>query len=256
MIAEQALDVIIFLNKAFVEHIETTDRHMRDLTFSHDDIQTMEKRFRTRLVNSISGFKSANLIGTRDQRGQENLAIVSSVVHLGSHPPLLGFVVRPCKTPRHTLQNIIETKVFTVNSVNDKIFQQSHQTSARYPKETSEFSEVGLTPYYDGNCPAPFVLESRLKIALTLKERIDIKSNDTVMLVGEVNTIHVPKTALMHDGFLDLDALGSVTISGLDSYHRTQRINRLSYAKPNKTVFPLTTDGEPSSWAAVNPIPE
>ena len=229
-------------------------RHMRELTFSHDDIQTMEKRFRTRLVNSISGFKSANLIGTRDEQGQENLAIVSSVVHLGSHPPLLGFIVRPCKTPRHTLQNIIETKSFTVNSVNDKIFQQAHQTSARYSKSTSEFSKVGLTPYYDGNCPAPFVLESRLKIALTLKERIDIKSNDTVMLVGEVNTIHVPRMAIMHDGFLDLDALGTVTISGLDSYHRTQRINRLSYAKPDKNVFPLTTDGEPSSWGAVNPM--
>lgn len=65
---------------------------MRELTFSHKDIQTMEKRFRTRLVNSISGFKSANLIGTRDQQGQENLAIVSSVVHLGSHPPLLALL--------------------------------------------------------------------------------------------------------------------------------------------------------------------
>jgi flavin reductase (DIM6/NTAB) family NADH-FMN oxidoreductase RutF len=221
---------------------------MKDITLSKNDLQAMEQRERTRLVNSLSGFKSANLIGSCDSQGVANLAVISSVVHLGSHPPLFGFIVRPCKRRRHTLDNILETKQFTINSISADFFKKAHQTSARYPKEVSEFESVGLTPYYDDDFSAPFVLESALKIGLELKEHIQIESNHTQMLIGEVVTLHAPKNAFMPDGYLDLEALDTVTISGLDSYHVTQRLRRLSYAKPDEPLFPLTREGDPTSW--------
>ncbi|PQJ64638.1 flavin oxidoreductase [Vibrio chagasii] len=221
---------------------------MKDITLSKNDLQAMEQRERTRLVNSLSGFKSANLIGSCDSQGAANLAVISSVVHLGSHPPLFGFIVRPCKRRRHTLDNILQTKHFTINSIGADFFKKAHQTSARYPKEVSEFESVGLTPYYDDDISAPFVLESALKIGLELKEHIQIESNHTQMLIGEVVTLHAPKNAFMPDGYLDLEALDTVTISGLDSYHVTQRLQRLSYAKPNEPLFPLTREGDPTSW--------
>lgn len=221
---------------------------MKDITLSKNDLQAMEQRERTRLVNSLSGFKSANLIGSCDSQGAANLAVISSVVHLGSHPPLFGFIVRPCKRRRHTLDNILQTKHFTINSIGADFFKKAHQTSARYPKEVSEFESVGLTPYYDDDISAPFVLESALKIGLELKEHIQIESNHTQMLIGEVVTLHAPKNAFMPDGYLDLEALDTVTISGLDSYHVTQRLHRLSYAKPDEPLFPLTREGDPTSW--------
>lgn len=221
---------------------------MKDITLSKNDLQAMEQRERTRLVNSLSGFKSANLIGSCDSQGAANLAVISSVVHLGSHPPLFGFIVRPCKRRRHTLDNILQTKHFTINSIGADFFKKAHQTSARYPKEVSEFESVGLTPYYDDDISAPFVLESALKIGLKLKEHIQIESNHTQMLIGEVVTLHAPKNAFMPDGYLDLEALDTVTISGLDSYHVTQRLQRLSYAKPDEPLFPLTREGDPTSW--------
>ncbi|MFS1948905.1 flavin reductase family protein [Vibrio lentus] len=223
---------------------------MKDMTLSRQDIQTMDQRERARLINSLSGFKSANLIGTCDKQGLENLAVVSSVVHLGSNPPLFGFVVRPAESRRHTLENILETRHFTINSIGADFVQKAHQTSARYPKTASEFKAVGLTAYYDDMFPAPFVLESSLKIGLVLKEQISIESNQTQMLIGEVITIQAPKRAVMPDGYLDLEALDLVTISGLDSYHVTQRLHRLSYAKPDKSLFPLTREGNPTSWEA------
>lgn len=70
---------------------------MKDMTLSKQDIQTMDQRHRIRLVNSLSGFKSANLIGTCDKQGFENLAIVSSVIHLGSDPALLGLLFAQIK---------------------------------------------------------------------------------------------------------------------------------------------------------------
>ena len=34
------------------------------------------------------------------------------------------------------------------------------------------------------------------------------------------------------DGYVDIERAGTIAISGLDSYHETKRIARLSYAKP------------------------
>ena len=112
---------------------------------TREAIDAMEKRQRVRFVNSLPGFKSLALVGTRSGDGQSNLAMVSTVLHLGSDPPLLGMVSRPAEVPRHTLENIMETGVYTLNHVTESFFEKAHQTSARYPREVSEFEAVGLT---------------------------------------------------------------------------------------------------------------
>ena len=82
-----------------------------------DEIIDMETRFRTNFINSISGFKSVGLIGTISKDNQINLAIFSQVFHLGANPALMGFIIRPDISPRHTLENIEETKYFTFNHI-------------------------------------------------------------------------------------------------------------------------------------------
>ncbi|MFT6388340.1 MAG: hypothetical protein ACJAUP_001720 [Cellvibrionaceae bacterium] len=52
------------------------------------DFNAMSDRFHVNFINSLSGFKSANLIGTVDSVQNTNLAIVSSVIHLCAKPPL------------------------------------------------------------------------------------------------------------------------------------------------------------------------
>jgi len=47
-----------------------------------------------RLINGISGMKSANLVGTVDRRGNINLALFNSVVQIGADPPYLGMIFR------------------------------------------------------------------------------------------------------------------------------------------------------------------
>ena len=76
--------------------------------FTNKDIQEFEHLYKINLVNSLSGYKSANLIGTLSKEGKENLAVFSSVVHLGSSPPILGFILRPTTVPRDTYKNIRE----------------------------------------------------------------------------------------------------------------------------------------------------
>ena len=125
-------------------------------TFSKADFKAMEKRYRAHFINSLSGYKSANLIGTIDQHGVTNLSIVSSVVHLGAEPALIAFVNRPHSVTRNTLDNIFTSKVFTINHVSENIVEDAHHTSARYPAEISEFDQTNLKEEYR-SLAAPYV---------------------------------------------------------------------------------------------------
>ena len=201
-------------------------------TLSNAQIMDMEQRKRAQLINSISGFRSVALIGTIDTQGQTNLAIFSSIVHLGSNPPLLGFIMRPDSVERHTLTNIMDTGFYTINHIHQKIYEQAHQTSARYPKTMSEFDATQLTPLFKEAFIAPFVAESHIQLGMEFKERIPISINQTSMIIGEIKWIHFPDHCLSEDGFLDIEKAGSITSTGQDSYHTTQLLQRLEYAKP------------------------
>lgn len=206
--------------------------------FSLGDLQAMEKRKRALFVNSLSGFKSANLVGTINHEGITNLAIVSSVFHLGADPALMGMIFRPNSVRRDSLENILQTRSYTLNGVTAAIIQPAHQTSARYDSTVSEFEAVGLTAEFSDTHPAPYVKESPLKIGLEYVEHQTLHVNDTVLMIGKITEVITQESAIQEDGYLDVEALGIVALSSLDSYHTTERVYRLSYAKPDK---PLTT---------------
>lgn len=201
-------------------------------TLTLEQLMEMEQRQRAHLINSIGGFKSVALIGSIDLQGQTNVAIFSSIVHIGSNPPLLSFIMRPDSVERHTLANILETGFYTINHINAQIYEQAHQTSARYPKSMSEFDATGLTPQFKNDFVAPFVEESQIQLAMEFKERLDISINQTIMIIGEVKAIHFPSDCLAPDGFMNIEKAGTITVAGLDSYHTTQPLQRLPYAKP------------------------
>ena len=206
---------------------------------SYDEIINMEKQERVHFANSLGGFKSVGLIGTQNNKNQTNLAIVDSILHIGSNPPLFGMVFRPGVVERHTLENILQTGFYTINHINEKIYKQAHQTSARYDRNCSEFDVTGLTPEYKNNFLAPCVKESNVKLALEFKEKITLSINNTVLIIGEVKEVYFPEDCLKKDGFLDIEKAASLTCSGLDSYHKTTRISRLSYAKANKEIISI-----------------
>lgn len=201
--------------------------------FNTQALKQLEQRVRTNLINSLSGFKSANLLGTVDNDGQENLSIVSSVFHLGAHPPLMGMIIRPHSVPRHSLENLLQTGFYTLNHVNSAIYKQAHQSSARYEKHQSEFEYTGLTPEYLSEFKAPFVQQSNVKIGLKLMSEQKLEVNGTHLVIGEVVALHLPQNAIAQDGYINIEDLQTVALSGLDTYHSTQIIEKLAYAKPN-----------------------
>ena len=201
------------------------------MILTKQNILEFEKLYRTTFINSITGFKSANLIGTISSEGKTNLAIFNSVIHVGANPPLMGFLMRPVSVERHTYKNIKETGSFTINHINKEIFKEAHQTSARYEKDTSEFDACGFTPEFTETIKVPYVKESKIKIGLKFVEENEVKFNGTIFIVGEIIEIILPDDVTSEDGFVNIEKAGSIAISGLDSYHKTKGISRLEYAK-------------------------
>lgn len=200
--------------------------------YSYQDIDNLEFIYRINLINSCSGFKSANLIATKSRKGISNLAIFSSVTHLGSNPPLLGFFLRPTEVPRHTYDNIKATGAFTINHVNKAIIKQAHHTSAKYGENISEFQVTGIKEEYKDNFIAPFVENAPVQLAMHYEDSYHIKQNDVMLVVGSIHGIYINDDILEEDGFINLSKGNITTINGLDGYAETQLISRFGYQRP------------------------
>ncbi len=196
-----------------------------------EDILVMDRVYRLRMINTVSGYKSASLIGTTDDRGNTNLATFNSVVHIGSNPPLIGFIVRPTKVPRHTLSNILNAGHYTINHISEAIIEQAHYCSANFEEGVSEFEKTGLTEWYDQSISAPYVGESPIKLGMKFKEKIDIKANGTSLIIGQIEEVYFSEDFLTPEGDVDLGKAKTVAISGLNHYHRVRKLSTYPYAR-------------------------
>lgn len=206
------------------------------MQFSAEDIANLNRLYRINLINSCSGYKSANLIGTQSIDGISNVAIFSSVTHFGSNPPLLGCIIRPTTTPRNTYANIKNTGVYTINHIHDSILEDAHHTSAKYDSSVSEFTMTNLTETYIGNCKAPFVKGCPIQIEMQFEEEYHIKANNTVLVIGSIQQLHINDNILSDDGFINLSEAKIATINGLDGYAIPQLKARQAYQRPKPVL--------------------
>jgi len=197
------------------------------------DIEQSEQRYRTAFINSLAGFRQAVLVGTKSTDGVSNLAIFNSLIHLGANPALFGLISRPGSVQRDTLQNILDTKEYTLNYVQAEHYKKAHQTSARYDKNISEFEQVGFNELYHPYCKAPFVEEAVVKIAMKFEESIPIALNGTILIIGSIMMVDINASLVGPDGYVALSDAEILISQGLDAYFVSKAIGRLPYAKPS-----------------------
>lgn len=116
---------------------------------------------------------------------------------------------------------------------------KAHQTAAAYEEDLSEFDTTGLTATYANNWKAPFVEEAHIKIACEYINEYEIKENGTLLIIGAIKEIFLPEETLNEDGWINLETAQGTTINGLDGYAAPKIIDRLDYAKPDKTPTSL-----------------
>ena len=202
--------------------------------FDTVDIKSMSKIFRLNLINSITGIKPANLIGTKSKDNLENLAIFSSVVHLGSNPALLGMISRPQHNKlKDTYANIKETGYYTINHVSSNFIKKAHYTSAELSRAISEFEVMNLNPEYLQSFYAPFVNQSRVKIGMKYIQSLDLP-NGCILIIGEVQLIQLPENSINTSGQINLEEHEAVGISGLDTYYSLKKLEQFPYVNKNE----------------------
>lgn len=198
-----------------------------------ESIEGIERIKRLNIINSVSGIKAANLIGTKSNSGLPNVAIFSSVVHLGSNPALLGFILRP-QSPEltfNTYANILENGFFTINHVPQELVENAHFTSAKFKKEDSEFEKCGFGEEYIEGFYAPYVRESKLKIGLKFLQEIPIEINNTSLIIGQIEHLIFPEEIMGKEGHLDIGKISSSGVVGLNTYYSINKIQTFPYAK-------------------------
>lgn len=194
-------------------------------------IDQLDRVTRLKIINSVTGIKPGNLIGTIGENGATNLAVFSSIIHLGSNPSLLGFISRPqTEEVGHTLRNILQTEYYTINHIHPEFVEKAHYTSAKFSSDVSEFDTCNLSEEYINHFKAPFVQESIFKMGLCFKEAVDIKLNGTVLVIGEIEELIIADKAFVNED-IDLEASEGVGISGLNTYYSLKKIDSYPYAR-------------------------
>ena len=202
--------------------------------FNKEDIFKLNKIYRINLINSCSGFKSANLLGTISEEGITNVAVFSSVTHLGSSPPTLGFILRPTTVPRNTHKNLKDLGYFTINHIWEDVIEDAHHTSAKYADEISEFDMTNLEPEFKGEQKAPFVKGAPVQMSMKFIEEIYVPSNDVMLIVAQIQELYVKDELLEKDGLINLSKGNVATINGLDTYAIPKFKKQLSYQRPKE----------------------
>ena len=205
------------------------------IKYSEADIDCMEYLFRINLINSCSGYKSANLIGSKSKDGHENVAVFSSITHIGSNPPMLGLFMRPTTVSRNTYDNIKESGLYTINHIHSDILEDAHHTSAKYPKTVSEFNVTDLISDYKLDIPVPFVKDAPVQMLMEFVEEHHISANQTILLIGKIKELFVNETLIESDGFINLSKGNVAAINGLDGYTIPELKTRFDYQRPKVT---------------------
>ena len=207
---------------------------------SKDAISQMEKIERLNLINSCTGYKSANLIATKSVDGKSNVAIFSSVTHLGSEPALIGFIMRPTTVPRDTYKNIRETGFFTINHITVDMIADAHHTSANYELGVSEFDKTNLEEEYKNDIAIPFVKGSPVQLHCKYLNEYFIEENNTIHVIASIENLFFDENLQHEDGWLQIDKGNVIALNGLDGYCLPKLVDRFQYARkdtPSKSFF-------------------
>jgi flavin reductase (DIM6/NTAB) family NADH-FMN oxidoreductase RutF len=138
------------------------------------------------------------LISTHSENGVANCAPYSFFNAVCEDPVLVvvSFSARSDGKRKHSLANIIRTRAFVVNLVDEQIANGMHISSAELPEEVSEFDKAGFTVAPCRLVEHPRIAEAPISFECRLFQRIEVGSAREIIL-GEVLHIHA------RDGLID-----------------------------------------------------
>ena len=108
-----------------------------DTSLNREQILDLDKRYRTALINSLSGVRTA-FIGITGEHEQWNATTLSNITHVGAHPAQLSVLFRPPSTNSHTLKNYRNFGIMTLICMPFHKCDTVHEVSVNAPKNVFE----------------------------------------------------------------------------------------------------------------------
>ncbi len=151
--------------------------------------------------------------GTRSKNGINNLAPFSFYNCFSAKPPIIGFSTIPRSDGRKkdTLQNILDTRCFTLNAASHALVQQMSKSSATLEPDEDEFVYAGLTAMQAPHINAPYVKEALLVFECELREVISFgnEPGSGNLILGEIKHLIIDDSIYL-DGRIDFEKLDPV----------------------------------------------
>jgi hypothetical protein len=157
-------------------------------TITASDINSFEKRYRTSLINSLSGIRTAFIGITADDRGRFNAATLSNITHVGAHPAQMSILFRPDNGKRHTLSNYRNQGQVTLVCMPLSKSVTVHEVSMNAPDGIFELEIVGESYKEYPNWPHPLPTSFLYAIELEFIEEFTL-NNGCVYTVGKIQNI-------------------------------------------------------------------
>ena len=151
--------------------------------------------------------------GTRSLQGVNNLAPFSFYNCFSANPPIVGFstMPRPDGRKKDTLQNILDTRCFTLNAASQGLVKQMSKSSATLEPEHDEFVYAGLTAVQAPHINAPYVKEALLVFECELREVISFGDQPGAgnLILGEIKHLMIDDS-IYQNGRIDFEKLDPV----------------------------------------------
>lgn len=158
--------------------------------------------------------------------------MISFVFYLGVDLVLVGMILCFYFVDWYSLEYLLEIGVYMLNQVYEGIYVVVYQISVCYLWVVLEFDVVGLILEYWYGFVVFFVGELWIKLGLWLEDSQMFKVNDMVLVIGCIEQILVVEDVWVgEDGYLDIEVVGIVVVSGLDGYYCVMWLVWLFYVK-------------------------
>jgi flavin reductase (DIM6/NTAB) family NADH-FMN oxidoreductase RutF len=153
--------------------------------------QDIDEKTRYKMLTALVIPRPIAFVSTLSANGVANCAPFSFFNVLSSVPPILAINIgtREDGLAKHTLKNILRTKEFVVNLVDEATANGMHIASGEFPEEESEFDKAGFTPVPAAAVKHPRIAESPAAFECTLWKHIELPHSRAIVM-GEIVHLH------------------------------------------------------------------
>ncbi len=174
------------------------------------------------LLNSIVIPRPIAWVSTVDPQGVRNLAPFSYFNIVSASPPMVMFSINLRDgRPKDTLTNILATREFVVNIVDENLAPQMNCTSGNYSPEVDEFQEAGLAPVPSVQVQAPQVGAAPISLECVLVQTQKFPRSSYTIVFGEVVYFRIDDRVLDERGRVDAEKLKPIGRLGGRGWYTT-----------------------------------